>query len=194
MSISTSDRGRVMIVDDDHKVLDLLVDLLAHEGYEISAATNGAEALDLAHGFEPDVVISDVIMPVVGGLELCRRLKENERTANIPVLLISGLRMSEEDGIEGLYAGADDYIEIPFRNDELLVKVARLVVRHPIAKHYRGIVEQAADIIYTRDIDGRTTRMNAAGARFFGLSAPGLTGKHLSQLIDPAAARVAMQE
>src|SRR5258705_13261668 len=100
MSISTSDRGRVMIVDDDHKVLDLLVDLLALECYEISAATNGAEALGLGHGFEPDVVIRDVIMPVVGGLELCRRLKENERTANIPVLLISGLRMSEEDGIK----------------------------------------------------------------------------------------------
>jgi PAS domain S-box-containing protein len=177
-----------MIVDDDHKVLDLLVDLLAHEGYEISAATNGAEALDLAHGFEPDVVISDVIMPVLGGLELCRRLKENERTANVPVLLISGLRMSEEDGIEGLYAGADDYIEIPFRNDELLVKVARLVERHRIQKHYREIVEQAADIIYTRDMDGRITSMNAAGARFFGLSVPELTGKHLSELIDPATA------
>src|SRR5258707_6334666 len=188
MSISSSDRGRILVVDDDQRILDLLVELLEQEGYEISAAKDGAEALDLALSFEPDVVISDVVMPVVDGLQLYRRHKENPSTTNLPVLLISGTRHSPEDGIQGLYAGADDYLDIPFRNDELLVKVARLVERHRIEKHYREIVEQAADIIYTRDMDGRITSMNAAGARFFGLSVPELTGKHLSELIDPATA------
>ncbi len=188
MNISTSDRGRVLIVDDDLKVLDLLVELLAHEGYEISAAGDGGEGLELALAFEPDVVISDVVMPVIGGLELCRRLKENERTANVPVLLISGLRRSDEDGMAGLYAGADDYLDLPFRNEELLVKVARLVERHRIEKHYREIVELAADIIYTRDMDGYITSMNAAGARFFGASVAELNGKHLSDLVDVESA------
>jgi CheY-like chemotaxis protein len=104
MSISTSDRGRVLIVDDDRKIRDLLLDLLNLEGYEVATALDGAEAIDLAQSFEPDVVVSDVVMPRVGGLELCRRLKEDPRTAYIPVLLISGLITSEDAGIEGLTA------------------------------------------------------------------------------------------
>ena len=167
MSISSSDRGRILVVDDDQRILDLLVELLGLEGYEVSAAKDGAEALELALSFEPDVVISDVVMPVVDGLQLCRRLKDDPRTANLPVLLISGTRHSPEDGIQGLYAGADDYLDIPFRHEELLVKVARLVERHRIEKHYREIVEQAADIIYTRDMNGYITSINDAGARFF---------------------------
>ena len=154
MSTSTSDRGRVLIVDDDRKILDLLVELLELEGYEIAAAGDGSEALELVQSFAPDVVVSDVVMPVMGGLELCRRLKEDPRTSYVPVLLISGIRKSNDAGIEGLYAGADDYLDLPFRNEELLVKVARLVERHRIERHYREIVEQAADIIYTRDMDG----------------------------------------
>ncbi len=161
MNTSTSDRGRVLIVVDNQKILDLLVELLEQEGYEVSGAADGAEAIGLALSFDPDVVVSDVVMPVVGGLELCRRMKEDQRTAYIPVLLISGIRKTDDDGIQGLYAGADDYLDLPFRNEELLVKVARLVERHRIERHYREIVEHAADIIYTRDI---TDQKNAEEA------------------------------
>jgi PAS domain S-box-containing protein len=188
MSTSPSERGRVLIVDDDRRILELLVELLELEGYEISSASDGAEALELAQSFDPDVVVSDVVMPVVGGLELCRRLKEDPRTAYVPVLLISGIRKSNDAGIEGLYAGADDYLDLPFRNEELLVKVARLVERHRIERHYREIVEQAADIIYTRDMDGYITSMNAAGARFFGSTPLEMRGKHLSELVNAECA------
>src|SRR6478672_12524448 len=149
MTNSSSTRGRVLIVDDDRKILDLLVELLELEGYEVSAATDGAQALEAAFSFfDPDVVVSDVVMPVVDGFELCRRLKEDPRTAYVPVLLLSGIRKSGDAGIEGLYAGADDYLDLPFRNEELLVKVARLVERHRIGKElkeseerYRNLVE-----------------------------------------------------
>ena len=188
MSSSTSDRGRVLIVDDDRKILDLLVELLELEGYEIAGAADGAEAIELVQSFAPDVVVSDVVMPVMDGLELCRRLKENPRTSYVPVLLISGIRKSNDAGIEGLYAGADDYLDLPFRNEELLVKVARLVERHRIERHYREIVEQAADMIYTRDMDGYITSMNAAGARFFGCSPLEMRGRHLNELVDPECA------
>jgi DNA-binding response OmpR family regulator len=107
MKSISSDRGRVLIVDDDEKILDLLVELVSLEGYEVASARNGAEALEHVHTFDPDVVVSDVVMPVIGGLELCRKLKEDEQTAYVPVLLISGLKKSDDDGIEGLYAGAD---------------------------------------------------------------------------------------
>lgn len=183
MNASSSDRGRVLIVDDDRRILELLVDLLNEEGYEVWSAVDGAQGFEQVFTCEPDVILSDVVMPVVDGLELCRRLKEDPRTADIPVLLISGLRRSHDDGLEGLYAGADDYLELPFRNEELLVKVARLVERHRVEKHYREIVEQAADIIYSRDLNGHLTSINAAGVRFFGASVNQLVGKHLSDLI-----------
>src|SRR5688572_30447950 len=154
MTTPTSDRGRVLIVAADPKVLDLLMELLGTEGYEVAAAPNGEQAFDVAVSCEPDVVISDVVMPIVDGLELCRRLKTDQRTSNTPILLISGVQTSPEDSIRGLYAGADDYLGIPFRNEELMVKVARLTERHRVEKHYRQIVEQAVDIIYTRDMDG----------------------------------------
>jgi len=194
MTNSTSDRGRVLIVDDDRKILDFLVELLTLEGYEIAIAHDGAEALAVAHSFDPDVVVSDVVMPVLGGLELCRRLKNDPATAYIPVLLISGIRKADDAELEGLHAGADEYLDLPFRNEELLVKVARLVERHRIERHYREIVEQAADIIYTRDMEGYITSINAAGARFFGCSALDLRGKHLSELVDPECAARDIEE
>jgi PAS domain S-box-containing protein len=188
MHTNPSDRGRVLVVDDDQRILDLLVELLIQEGYEVCGAHNGSEGFDVAVSFEPDIVISDVVMPILDGLELCRRLKDDERTSYVPVLLISGIRRSDDDGLIGLHAGADDYLELPFKHDELIVKVARLVERHRIEKHYREIVEQAADIIYTRNMNGYITSINLAGARFFGRSVTDLIGVHLSELVGTASA------
>lgn len=179
---------RILIVDDDQRVLEMLVELLELEGYEVTAARDGANALDLVASCEPDLVISDVVMPAVDGIELCRRLKQNVQTANIPVLLMSGSRLTSDDSIEGLTAGADDYLDIPFRHEALLVKVARLTERHRVEKHYREIVEQAADMIYTRTMDGYITSINAAGGRFFKRPVSELIGLHLSELIGPEAA------
>jgi PAS domain S-box-containing protein len=185
MSANTSDRGRVLIVDDDRKILDLLVDLLALEGYEIATAGDGAAAIDLTLSFAPDIIVSDVVMPVVGGLELCRRLKENPRTTDVPVLLISGLITSDDAGIEGLQAGADDYLDLPFRNEELLVKVARLVERHRIQKHYRELFENANDIIYTHDLQGNFTSLNRSGERITGYSREEAARMNVGDVIAP---------
>ncbi len=183
-----SEKCRTLIVDDDQKIRALLSELLEGEGYEVASVGDGGSALEMISTFEPDVVISDVVMPVIDGIELCRRIKKAPQTANIPVLLISGLRNASEDSIEGLTAGADDYLNVPFRNEEFLVKVARLAERRRVEKHYREIVEQAADIIYTRSMDGYITSINSAGARFFGTSPAEIVGKHLSKLIGHEAA------
>jgi PAS domain S-box-containing protein len=188
MKTDCTERRAVLVVDDDEKMLDLLVEMLRQEGYEVAAARDGGRALKLMSSFEPDVVISDVVMPIIDGIALCRRLKDDPRTANIPILLISGNRTSDIDTLEGLTAGADDYLDIPFRHEELLVKVARLAERHRVEKHYREIVEQAVDIIYSRDMDGYLTSINNAGARFFGRSVAELVGTHLSELIGAEAA------
>ena len=183
MRIETTERRRVLVVDNDETMLDLLVELLQDQ-YDVASASDGHGALTLISSFEPDVVVSDVVMPAMSGIELCRQLKQDARTTRIPVLLISGNRKSDEDSLEGLNAGADDYLDIPFRHEEFLVKVARLAERHHVEKHYREIVEQAADIIYTRDMEGYVTSINEAGARFFGRSAAALVGTHLADLMD----------
>src|SRR5678816_2420037 len=192
MTSSSSDRGRILIVDDDRKILDLLLDLLEVEGYEVATAVDGAQAIDLALSFNPDIVVSDVIMPNVGGLELCRRLKENPRTAYVPVLLISGLATSDEAGIEGLHAGADDYLELPFRNEELLVKVARLVERHRIGKElkeseerYRNLVELSPDAIVVHH-EAKFTYVNPAAVKLWGASSPhDLIGRSILDVVHP---------
>ena len=191
-SSSTSERGRVLIVDDDRKILDLLEELLKVEGYDVSTATDGAEAIDLAFSFGPDTVVSDVVMPVVGGLELCRRLKEDPRTALVPVLLISGRITSDDAGIEGLHAGADDYLDLPFRNEELLVKVARLVERHRIGKalmeseeRYRTLVERSPDAIVVHR-NGRFIYVNPAAVKIWGASiAQDLIGRSILDVVHP---------
>ena len=178
----------MLVIDDDAKVRDLLRDLIELEGYEVASAADGEGGLELVESFAPDVVISDVVMPRLDGIALCRKIKNHPRTTSIPVILMSGLRTSVDDGIDGLTAGADDYLTVPFRNEELLVKVARLAERHCTEKHYREIVEQAADIIYTRDMDGVVTSINAAGAAFFGKSVEEIVGAHLTTLIGEEAA------
>ncbi len=189
-----SEKCRVLIADDNHQVCKLLSDLLEQDGYVVASAKEGGTALKLVRSFCPDVVISDVVMPVLGGIELCRKIKTDPGTCDIPVLLISGMRNGPQDTLEGLTAGADDYLGVPFRNEELLVKVARLAERSRVEKHYREIVEQAADIIYTRDMDGLITSINASGAEFFGKSAQDIIGSHISELIGAEAAARDIEE
>ena len=191
MNTVTSDRGRVLIVDDDRRVLELLVDLIELEGYAVASAEDGAEGAELAHSFGPDVVISDVVMPRVGGLELCRRLKNDPRTASIPVLLISGIRKADDAGMEGLYAGADDYLDLPFRNEELLAKVARLVERHRTSAALRRVksaiasFENANDIIYTHDLQGNFTSLNRSGERITGYTREETMKMNVADVIAP---------
>ncbi len=187
MFTASFEKNRILVAHDDQKISDLLTELLEAEDYEVMSVSDGRSALDSLHAFGPDVVVSDVVMPNVDGIELCRRIKRDPRTTGTPVLLVSGLRIADEDSIEGLTAGADDYLQVPFRNEELRVKIARLAERSRVEKHYREIVEQAADIIYTRDMDGYITSINAAGARFFGKPAAEILGSHLSSLIGEAA-------
>jgi len=185
---STRNSPTILIVNDTPDVLELFTVLLEREGYRVITADNGLRALELAFSVEPEIVISDVVMPQMDGLDFCRRLKQHPRTADVPVLLVSALRTADEDSLKGLIAGADDYLELPFRRQELLVKVARLAERHRVERHYREIVEQAADIIYTRDMDGYLLSINEAGARFFGRPASELVGSHLREMLGPEAA------
>jgi PAS domain S-box-containing protein len=178
----------VLIVNDDQMALDLLKDLLEPEHYKVFTASSARHALEITATLRMDIIICDVVMPEMDGMELCRILKRDRRTAATPVLMVSAIRKEEAALLEGFAAGADDYVEIPFRHEELLVKVARLVERYRVERRYREIVEQAVDIIYTRDMSGRITSINEAGTRFFGRPAFELIGQPLSVLIGEEAA------
>ncbi|HEV7683999.1 MAG TPA: response regulator, partial [Pyrinomonadaceae bacterium] len=80
----SSEKCRVLIVDDDQKLAELLTEIIENEGYEVACASDGGRARELLQSFEPDVVISDVVMPVLDGIELCRQIKKDARTADIP--------------------------------------------------------------------------------------------------------------
>lgn len=119
---------RLLIVDDEAKLLRAVAVDLRAEGYEVSTAGSGAEALLAVAKSLPDLVISDIRMPGMDGYQLARRLKENPRTALIPIIFLTA-KDTTADRIEGFRAGVDAYISKPFEPDELIVIIAGILVR-----------------------------------------------------------------
>ena len=170
----------VLIVNDSPDALALTSVVLQQAGYRVLVAADGLEGLEVARRELPTLIISDVMMPHLDGIELCRRLREDVRLRLTPILLISARRKDTETALEGLEAGADDYLEAPFDPPRLVAQVARLLERARVEAHYRDIVEQANDIIYTHDLDGRLTSLNAAGLIFSSGRAEELIGRHVA--------------
>ncbi|HUQ63991.1 MAG TPA: response regulator transcription factor [Acidimicrobiales bacterium] len=118
--------ARVLIAEDDQSVRDSLARVLTFEGYEVQTTVNGAEALTAVLDTPPDLIVLDVLMPVLDGLTACRRLRQaGDRT---PVLMLTA-RHEVTDKVAGLDAGADDYLVKPFALDELLARVRALLRR-----------------------------------------------------------------
>jgi PAS domain S-box-containing protein len=171
----------VLIVNDSPDALALTSLVLEQAGYRVIEAADGLEGLELARRELPALIISDVMMPQLDGIEMCRRLREDARLRLTPILLISARRKDTETALAGLKAGADDYLEAPFNPPRLVAQVARLLERARVEAHYRDIVEQANDIIYTHDLEGRLTSLNAAGLLFSRRhESEELTGRHVA--------------
>jgi len=117
---------RVLVVDDDLAVRESLRRSLTFNGYQVDLAANGAEALEQVARQRPDAVVLDVMMPRVGGLETCRRLREGGD--DVPVLVLTA-RDAVADRVAGLDAGADDYLAKPFALEELLARLRALLRR-----------------------------------------------------------------
>jgi two-component system response regulator MprA len=120
----------ILVVDDEPAVREALERALRTAGYVVRLATNGAEGLEAVADQHPDLVVLDVLMPVMDGFEACRRLREaGDRT---PVLMLTA-RDAVGDRVEGLDAGADDYVVKPFALDELLARIRALLRRSGVA-------------------------------------------------------------
>ncbi len=118
--------GVVLVADDMPSHRTLLARHLARDGHEVIPATNGSEALKLANKYEPDVVLADVMMPEMDGIQLCRSLKSKPQGYLTPVVLVTSLD-GRDDRITGIEAGADDFIVKPFDGEEVRARVRSLV-------------------------------------------------------------------
>ncbi|MDX1530561.1 MAG: response regulator transcription factor [Rhodothermales bacterium] len=119
--------GTVLLVDDEEDLLDLLSYTLEREGYTVVTAQDGAEGFKLAQEARPDLVVLDIMMPKMDGIELCQRLREDARLRLTPILMLTA-KSEEGDEIVGLEAGADDYLPKPV-SPRLLVSHVRALLR-----------------------------------------------------------------
>jgi two-component system alkaline phosphatase synthesis response regulator PhoP len=120
---------RILVVDDEDDLLELVRYNLAKEGYDVVCVGSGEEALKAARKDPPDLIVLDLMLPAVDGLEVCRRLKGDARTREVPIVMLTA-KSEESDMIAGLDRGADDYIAKPFSPRVLTARIKALLRRH----------------------------------------------------------------
>lgn len=119
---SSMAKKNVFVVEDEEDILDLVRHHLTKEGFVVATATNGLEAVKAILRKPPDLILLDLMLPGLDGLEVCRQLKKEPKTADIPVLMVTA-KDEESDVVAGLELGADDYVVKPFRMKELIARV-----------------------------------------------------------------------
>lgn len=121
---------KILVVEDDFALADNLQALLRAKGYEVHFAPDGTAAVEAARKVLPDVVLLDVLIPKLGGFDVCRVLRSEERTKAIKVIMVTGLgRVADVD--QAFAAGAADYLVKPFDTDRLLKKIEKVLGREP---------------------------------------------------------------
>jgi adenylate cyclase len=136
-----SDDGRILVVDDVPQNVRLLEAVLAPRGYDVVSATDGDRALGLVESSKPDLVLLDVMMPEPDGYEVCRRLREDDDTAVLPVIMVTA---STDEKAKAIEAGADDLIAKPFNHDELLTRIRSLL---RIKRYHDTIKAQTEELL-----------------------------------------------
>lgn len=144
-------KDRVLIVEDEPDTLFILTKLLEKNNYEVSSARNGKEALEIIDDFNPQVVLADWTMPEMDGIELCNRLKSNEKYKLLYYIILTA-RTSLRDRVKGLDIGADDFLLKPTENQELLarirsgVRIYKLQNELKNIEHSKAVVEMACTL------------------------------------------------
>jgi PAS domain S-box-containing protein len=199
----------ILIIDDTPSNLSVVVDLLEDRGYRVSIAQDGKEGLQRAKLLRPDLIMLDVMMPEVDGFEICRRLKEEPLTRDVPVIFMTALA-STEHKVKGFQAGAVDYVTKPLQIDEVLARVETHLKLHAAQKklaeqneelerrvaertaelaarerEFRTLAENHPDGIVRLDLEGRHLYVNDAALHSAGLTEMALLGKTVCELPVP---------
>ncbi len=206
MTFSNEPVPTILIIDDTPEALAVLTDLLRHHGFRVRPAINGALALNAARKAPPDLVILDILMPGMDGFEVCRRLKADPNTADVPVIFISA-RDELVDTVKAFKVGGVDYIGKPFNPEVVLARVQtqlntrrmqvalqqqNIQLQHEIAERkaseervresemrYRSILEASPDPIVIYDPEGRTLYANPGFERLYGWTPEELLDKRI---------------
>ena len=181
----------ILIVDDDERVRELFVACLKTKGYEVREATAGLQGLEMARKFLPDLVLLDVRLPDVSGVEVCRQIKNDPALADVFVALCSGEATEVEHKVDGLQVGADEYLIKPFGLQELLARVRTLLrLRDTTAalraseEHYRRLIDILPDAICLISPQGRLISVNSQAVAMLGYDSPAeLLNKSVFELI-----------
>jgi two-component system, OmpR family, alkaline phosphatase synthesis response regulator PhoP len=131
---------KILVIDDEPKIVEICQDYLVKAGYDVSHAYDGRTGLAMAHRIQPDLIVLDLMLPEMDGLEVCRELR---RESGVPIIMLTA-RVEESDKLIGLELGADDYMTKPFSPRELVARV-RTVLR-------RGAGNLQVEIIHARDL------------------------------------------
>jgi two-component system KDP operon response regulator KdpE len=135
-----SEKKRILIVDDEPQITRVLRMSLSTRGYDVRSAADAESALETFHDWPPDLVITDLSMPGMSGIELCRRLRS---ISQIPIIVLS-VKGEERTKVEALDAGADDYLTKPFGMDELLARIRATLRRAPELRAEDTVLEEGA--------------------------------------------------
>jgi len=141
---------RILVVDDEPDILSILVYQLSREGFRVSTAVNGQSAITAAVADPPDLLVLDLMLPVVDGYEVLKTLRRHERTASVPILLLTA-RREEEDRVRGFEYGADDYVTKPFSARELGLRVKALLRRSRAEPVTQSHMLRVGDVEIDRD-------------------------------------------
>lgn len=181
--------ARILIVDDNEANVRLLDVHLRTQGYVTEKAYDGEEALEKVHQTNPDLVLLDVMMPRLDGYEVCRRIRADDATNVIPVIMITALT-SVDDRVKGLECGADDFISKPFDRTELMARVQNLLrvkyYRSMIAERQKfdAVIEDLSVGIIIADGEHRSTVVNKQAQAIINKAAPECMGEDMFALFE----------
>ncbi|USX22815.1 diguanylate cyclase [Oxalobacteraceae bacterium OTU3REALA1] len=193
--LATRRDAAILIVDDAPENLAVLRKLMVEQGYQTFVATSGERALKIARRVHPDLILLDVVMPGMDGLETCRQLKSHAATQRIPVIFMSA-RTDTDDVVAGFDIGAVDYIGKPLRMAEVCARVrTQLQIRsnsetqEEQAERLRTIVNNMAEGLLIIEADGRIQFTNPACDKYLGYQENELAGRAISELLNPLVAQ-----
>lgn len=186
---------KILVVDDNPHMLKGVTRLFRINGFDVVEALNGTTAIELARNNRPDLILLDVNLPDINGIEVCRRLKADPDTASIFIVHLSAMHTNSSSQVEGLEAGADGYIVQPISNQELLARIqslARIITTekelHSRKQEFEALVQNAPDLIARIDSNLVYSYVNPAASRVFGRKPGDLLGRtnQSAGLTDPA--------